>query len=110
MKTTGQLFDINATFEIGDASQIGLQIGGERVVYDAKSNKLNEAPMKPVNGKVTIRVLVDRPMMEIVGNQGRVYITKSRQPSEVSSIKAFANGGAAKLISLEIHELDSIWR
>lgn len=106
----GQLFDIRATFEVGDAYYIGLQIGNERVMYDAKINKLNDVTLEPVNGKVTMEVLVDRPMMEIIGNQGRVYITKSRQPGEVSSIQAFANGGQSKLIKLEAYELLSIGR
>ncbi len=108
--TTDQLFDIRATFEIGSAAQVGLQIGGERVVFDAKANKLNEASLKPVDGRVTVQVLVDRPMMEIVGNQGRVFITKSRQPGDISSIEAFASGGQATLVSLDIHDLKSIWR
>ncbi len=108
--TADQMFDIRAAFDIGSAEQAGLQIGSERVIYDAKSHKLDQADMNPVNGQVTIRVLVDRPMIEIIGNDGRVYITKPRNPGEVSAIQAFATGGDAKLIKLEVHELNSIWR
>jgi fructan beta-fructosidase len=110
VKTKDQLFDVLATFEIDSAGQVGLDIGGERVVYDVAAAKLNQAVLKPVDGKVTVRVLVDRPMMEIIGNDGRVYITQPRKPEEVSSIQAFAAGGTARLIKLEVHELDSIWR
>jgi fructan beta-fructosidase len=110
LSVSGQLFDIHATFEVGSAEQVGLEIGGERVVYDAKANKLGEATLKPVNGKVTLQVLVDRPMMEIIGNQGRVFITTSRQPGEVSSVRVFADGGEAKLIKFKVYELASIWR
>jgi fructan beta-fructosidase len=108
--TADQLFDIHATFDIDSAEQIGLQIGDERIIYDVKSQKLNEAVMEPINRQVTIRVLVDRPMMEIIGNQGRVYITKPRNPGEVSAIQAFALGGNATLIKLDVYELNSIWR
>jgi fructan beta-fructosidase len=109
VQASGQLFDIRATFEIDSAGQVGLDIAGERVVYDVAAAKLNQAAIKPVDGKMTIRVLVDRPMMEIIGNDGRVYITQSRKPEEVSSIQAFAARGTARLIKLEVHELDSIW-
>ena len=108
---SGQLFDVRATFEIGDASQVGLDIGGNRVVYDAVRRQLGEAPLKPVDGRITVQVLVDRPMMEICGNDGRVFITLPRQKhGEVKIIKAFAAGGVAKLVSMEAFELSSIWK
>ena len=44
------------------------------------------------------------------GNDGRVYITKARpKKGDVESIQAFASGGTAKLVGLEVHELKSIW-
>jgi len=110
VNVSGELFDIRATFEIGSAAAVGLDIGGERITYDAKANKLLDADLKPVDGKVAIRVLVDRPMIEVIGTGGRVYITRARgQKGEVSTISAFAAGGEAKLIQLEVHELNSIW-
>jgi hypothetical protein len=49
--------------------------------------------------------------LEIVGNHGRVYITKPREKKgEVANIKAFADGGESKLLSFEVHELKSIWQ
>lgn len=109
MKTAGQLFDIRATFRLDNAGQIGLDIGGERIIYDVGAGTLNEAALKPVDGKVTVRVLVDRPMMEIIGNRGRVYITRPRQAGEVDVIQAFADGGDARLVEMEVNELASIW-
>ena len=58
-----------------------------------------------------MQVFVDRPMIEICGNDGRIYITSKREKrGEVSAIKAFAEGGRAKLVTLEVHELKSIWK
>ena len=34
VNVAGELFDIRATIEVGDAKQVGLDIGGNRVVYD----------------------------------------------------------------------------
>jgi fructan beta-fructosidase len=106
----GELFDIRATFEVGQARSLGIDIGGEQVLYDVKSNTLSGAALKPVDGQLTIRILVDRPMLEIIGNRGRVYITKPRQvKGDVSRITALAQGGEAKLQSLEVFQLESIW-
>jgi sucrose-6-phosphate hydrolase SacC (GH32 family) len=110
LKVSGDIFDIRASFAIGNATAVGLDIGGEQVTYDVRGNILNGAAMKPVDGQVSMQVLVDRPMLEIVGNHGRVFITKPREKKgEVASVKGFADGGEAKLLRLEVNELKSIW-
>ena len=110
-KVKGELFDIRATFDVGDASEVGLDIGGEIVAYSVLQEKLFDAPLKPVDGKITIQVLVDRPMIEVIGNNGRVYITLPRNAKgDVSCIKAFAKSGEAKLLNLEVYEMKSIWK
>lgn len=110
LNVSGDLFDITATFQIGAATMVGLDLGGERVTYDVNEENLRDASLKPKDGKVTIRVLVDRPMLEIIGNDGQVYITTPRQVyGGLSSVRAFAQGGEAHLVNLEVHELKSIW-
>ncbi|MHC4202409.1 MAG: glycoside hydrolase family 32 protein, partial [Planctomycetota bacterium] len=56
LPVSGELFDVRATFEIGNATSLGLDIGGNRVTYDVGGKKLNGAQMEPVDGKVTIQV------------------------------------------------------
>jgi len=110
LPVSGELFEIRAEFAIGEAKSVGIEFGGNRVVYDVAAGKMWDAFMKPVDGKISIQILADRPMMEICGNDGAVYITMNRRKrGKVSSIKAFANGGQGQLISLKIHELKSIW-
>lgn len=111
LDVSGDIFDIRTTFEIGNATAVGLDIGGERVTYNVNGNNLNGAAMKPVDGKVTIQVLVDRPILEICGNKGRVFITRPRgKKGDVKTVEAFAIGRTARLISLEANELESIWK
>jgi fructan beta-fructosidase len=111
LAVSGELFEVRVTFELGDAKRVGLDIGGNRITYDTERNQLGEAPLKPVDGRITLQVLVDRPLMEICGNAGRVFITSERpRKGEVRSIEAFAEGGGANLIVLEADELESIWR
>jgi len=108
---SGELFDVRAEFAVGKARAVGLDIGGNRVTYEVAGSKLNGADMKPVGGKVSIQVIVDRPMIEVCGNGGAVYITSGRgKRGDVSAVKAFAEGGKAELLALEVHELNSIWR
>lgn len=112
VEAAGELFEIRAEFAIGQAKSVGLKIGEDHITYDVESGKLNGAPMKPLDGKVTMQVFVDRPMMEICGNEGAVYITSARKAGNkrLKEITAFANGGPAHLLSMEVHELKSIWQ
>ena len=107
---SGELFEIRAEFAVGQAKAVVVDIGGNRVTYDVAGNKLNGADMKPVDGKFYMQVIIDRPMIEICGNDGRVYITSGRGTrGKVSAVKAFAEGGKAKLIKLDVYEFESIW-
>lgn len=107
---SGELFEVRAEFFLGQAKAVGLDIGGNRVAYDVAAGKLGGAPMTAADGKVSMQVLLDRPMIEICGNDGAVYITgRRRKRGEVESITAFADGGPTRLVSLEVHELKSIW-
>jgi fructan beta-fructosidase len=107
----GELFEVRAEFVLGQAKSVGLDIGGNRVAYDVAAAKLNGTPMTPVDGKVSMQVLLDRPMIEICGNDGAVYITSGRgKRGGVESITAFADGGPATLVALDVHELKSIWK
>jgi len=105
------LLDIRLTVEVGTAGTIELNVPGGTVKYDVKAGKLNDAEMKPVDGKITLQVLVDRALMEIVGNGGRVYISGAGPGRKVDAgkISVTATGGDAKLVQFEAYELKSIW-
>jgi fructan beta-fructosidase len=97
---SGELFEVRAEFVLGQAKMVGLDIGGNRVTHNVAAD-----------GKVTIQVLLDRPMIEICLNNGASYTTEDRaKRGAVASISAFAVGGPAILNSFEVHELKSIWK
>jgi fructan beta-fructosidase len=111
LNVAGRLFDIRATFEPGGATRFGVDIGGNAVAYDVAGEKLNGAPLKPVDGRISLQVLVDRPTIEICGNDGAIFMTAAREhKGDVASVHAFAEGGDAKLVRLEVFELKSIWK
>jgi len=104
------LLDVRLTVEVGDAKAIALNLPGRTIKYDVNGQKLNGAPLKPVEGKISIQVLADRSLTEIVGNDGRVFISgKGPARLDAKEISVVAHGGNAKLLSLEAHELKSIW-
>ena len=110
MTVGSQLLDIVAEWEVGTAKGFGLSVLGRWVGYDAAAQTLNGIPLKPVDGKIRLRFLVDRSSLEICGNDGRVAITSPYQAGEKNmAIEFRADGAPVKLKKLEIHEMKSIW-
>jgi fructan beta-fructosidase len=111
---SGDLFDIRAEFEGNSSAEFGFNIMGIPVSYNVGKQELScegiVASLKPVNGRITLHILVDRTSIEIFGNQGRVFIPVGVIPTDSShSISVFVNSGEANLSKLEIHELKSTW-
>ncbi len=104
------LLDVRLTIEIGTATVIELNLPGRTIKYDAKAQTLNEAPLKPTDGRISIQVLADRSLTEIIGNDGRVFISGGGPAAlDVKEVSVTAIGGDATIVSLEAHELNSIW-
>jgi len=103
--------DIRLDFEVGTARRIVLNLPGRSVAYDAMGRKVHRTPLEPVDGRVSLQVLADRSLTEISGNDGRVCISGGG-PAKIGNpgpVSVTAHGGDAKLVSLEVHELKSIW-
>ena len=107
----GQLFDISATLKQGTAARAVLRFGGNAITYDFNAAKLDEMPLKTKNDRITLRVLVDRPMFEVVGGGGACYKTSARGGAgkPVGTISLTAEGGALTVESLEAYEMKSAW-
>jgi fructan beta-fructosidase len=106
-----QLFDIEVTLKQGTAAKAVLKFGGNTATYDFNEQKLDEMPLPMVDGQVTIRVLIDRPMYELIGGGGACYKTSGRSDmgEDLGTISLTAEGGTLTLESLRIHEMSSIW-
>ena len=111
---SGDLFDIEADIEIGNAERVGLEIRGHRVEYLAKEQQLSalgsQAPLPLTNNRLKLRILVDRTSIEVFANNGRVCMASCCLPKpENKQLSIFAEGGTAKALSLKVWELKSIW-
>jgi sucrose-6-phosphate hydrolase SacC (GH32 family) len=110
----GELLDLSSELALGDAAELGFKLRGVTVSYDAKKQELscngNKAEIKPVEGKIRLRLLVDRTSIDIFGNDGRLYMPMGViVPSDNLSLEVYSKGGSAKINALEVHELKSAW-
>ncbi|MEU1799476.1 glycoside hydrolase family 32 protein [Streptomyces sp. NPDC019937] len=132
----GKALDLEATFSLEDADRFGLKVrtgaGGEETVigYDTTTQELyvdrgrsgagdfnstfpgvQTAPLKPKNGQVKLRILVDWSSVEVFGGSGEAVITDQIFPDPASTgVEVFAEGGTATLDHLRAWQLKSIWR
>lgn len=105
------LLDLRLVLAVGDAERITLELPGRTVIYDAVKQQLGDAPLKPIDGQIEIQVLADRAITEIIGNDGRVYLTTAGEHGfDELTVTVTARGGTASISSMEIHELKSIWK
>lgn len=92
-----------------------LDVRGTPVLYDGTKQQVYcqgcVGPLNMIDGKIELRVVVDRSTLEIFGNHGELYMPVAVVP--VSEHRAVglqcSSVDKIKLERLEIHELNSIW-
>ena len=110
----GDLFHVIAQFDLGDAKEAGMIVRGIPIRYQKKNGTLtcgDKTASMPVNeGTVRLELLVDRVSIEIFGNDGEVYMPMGVIPKpDAQGITAFAQGGTAQLIHMQVFEMQSAW-
>ena len=112
---SGDLFDIEATIDVGDAERVGFNIRGLKVEYRVKAQELRCGKMKAKlalkKGLLRLRILVDVNTVEIFAAGGQVYMPMKSVVAnrKDKSIGIYATGGPAEIISLHVRELKSAW-
>jgi len=100
------------TLKKGTAVKAVLRYGEEATAYDFKSGTLDEMPLKTIDDRVTFRVLVDRPIREIVGGDGACFKTAGRRDAgkPLGTISLTAEGGNLTLESFRVYAMKSAWK
>jgi len=110
----GELFDIVAEFVTAGAGEFGFAINGIPIVYNIDKCTLacgeSKANLKPDNGKIRLRILVDRVSMEIFANDGKMYMPiRANAVDGKKGLALFTKGGNTTIGLLKVYQLKSIW-
>ena len=125
----GDVVDVIAEFERGDAYLFGLNVNGYNVAYNnlsggfinfpgeikrenySKANKTNYVVTDPSLFK--IEVIADKSIMEIFVNDGELYFVipyNSVEAEKKIEVFAFSRPGQKTILKkLEVHKLNPIW-
>jgi sucrose-6-phosphate hydrolase SacC (GH32 family) len=111
---TGELWEIEADMELGDASRLVFELRGTPVTYDTARREIScgdrTASLAPVDGRIRLRIFVDRTAIDIFGGDGRLYMPMGVDLSGGGrSLSLRAEGGGARIHRLVVHRLASAW-
>ncbi len=106
--------EIRVEIEPGDAYEFVLEARGIPLRFDFRGGRLSvlnhKVPAPLVSGKLKATILVDRSSLEVFIGDGLSYAPFPANPQESRrSVELFTRLGKARLVSLEVHELESIW-
>jgi len=131
---SGTALEIVAELEAGAASELGVKVRTGRneetvIGVDPRAGRLfvdrtrsgevsfhpdfpgrHAGPLPIENGRVRLRILVDRSSVEVFAGDGRTVITDQIFPDSASDgVALYATGGPARLVTLEAWPLQSAW-
>ena len=111
---TGELLEIRAEFEPGDAAEIAFNIRGVPVVFDAKKQEIvvngRRAPAPLNKGRQRLTIYADRTGIEVFASDGLTFVPMPLNlNSDDHSLSVSAKDGGVSFIRLDVYELRSIW-
>ena len=112
---TGDLLEIEAQIDIGQAKDISLVLHGVPVIYNVMSQKISclgcEATLPPTDGKISLHIFLDRVAIDIFGGNGMLYMPMAKALSQNDkTLSLTCAGGNAAITSLNVYELKSAWQ
>ena len=81
---SGDLFDIQVAFEAGRGARLSVRVHGQAITCAGGTLSClgRSAAVSPVEGKVALRILVDRTSLEVFANNGAVSMSFCFLPKE----------------------------
>ena len=112
--TVHDLLDLELHLRPEAAKEIRFEISGEVFAYNVSDNQFSgfgkSAPLPADNGKISFRILVDRHAVEIFAREGGFRMSGLLETTESpGNFGVSAVGGTARIESMVVYEMRSIW-
>jgi sucrose-6-phosphate hydrolase SacC (GH32 family) len=111
-QAAGELFDLEAEIEPQGASAIVMKARGATIRYVPGLLRCLDytAPVKAVDGRIKLRVLVDRTSSEVFANEGEASISATFLPRESDQdVELWSEQGTARIVGLHLYKMHSVW-
>lgn len=109
-----ELVELRAELEPGDASEVIVKIRGATLIWRKANSELEvnglKAPAPLKDGRLKLTAYCDRQALEVFASDGLTYMPVSFHPKpDDLTVSLESKGGAARIHSLEVHEIKSAW-
>jgi fructan beta-fructosidase len=126
----GDVLDVAVEIEVGSATRVGVDLAvGEqsavRIRYDVEAGRLlvdrtqsgevsftssfaavHEAPLTLIDGRLSLRIVLDRSSVEVFADQGRVVFTELVFPyADATGVAVISDGGPSGPASIDVWNL-----
>ncbi len=113
--TGGELFDVELEVDPAAATALGVWVRGLDLCCDLEQGTISflgrSAPLPRREGRVVLRLVIDRTSLEVFADQGQLSMSFCFLPEAADQpLAVYARGGAARVTRLVVHELQSVWR
>ena len=110
----GSVFHIHVVIEPGAAEAVGMYLHGTHLRYEPSKGLLTylgkEIPVQMSDGKLELELIVDRTSLEIFAEDGEESASFCFLPEAADApIEFYSAGSEAKIVSMDIYTLKSIW-
>jgi fructan beta-fructosidase len=119
-KRPAELVEIDMVLDYGGGTkpaQIEIEVGESKYTYDLETKELTGPKGKLTaydkeDGKLDLRIFVDRPTVEIFADHGAVYMLNNRnvQGAPLEQVVLRLKGGSATIETAKAYMLKSIWK
>jgi len=103
-----ELLRIQAQVEIPEGSRLCFNLRGVPLILTSKAIQTGDTRGTTIGDVRSIEILLDRASMEAFVNDGEISSTNYVLPAQ-DQVSVKAEGGPAKLHSVTVHQLKSIW-
>jgi sucrose-6-phosphate hydrolase SacC (GH32 family) len=109
------LLEIQVEIAVSANAEVRFAMRGALITYDAAKKEISclgkKASLTPIDGKIRLRILVDRTSIDIFGNDGALYMPMgfiAREDDHSGSIST--HNGDAIIVDLRQWALTSAWK
>jgi len=111
-ESAGETFEVESEIEPRGASAVVIKVRGATIRYSPGLLRVLDqvAPLDVVDGRIKLRVLVDRTSLEVFANDGLTSVSCALLPPEGDQdVELASETGSAQVVSLHLSKMHSIW-